>query len=725
MLRDLVELRQNGWVPRKHVNNEGPEPIQQFRPDDEIIHSSFSNRHPRDQRNNDRDGDTWMSNMSMSNVNHNSPLIMNNIYYMNSGVGGMRDRDYRDGGNNMMGNGGNGGNGGGRNDMNSGYRHNSQRNNQNHNNHSNFSSYNRYNKHNIGQQNNSSHNSHNNPNNKQLPPRFNKNLMTTPPTENFDNVHLSPATNSLLYKGSVTLKSRQLPMSQQPRSNNATPNELFGSGGGGGGAAGGGPGLGGGGAGGGGNGGGGSIYNSPTSNNHLNSNAHNTPNLSNANSNSAANPPLVAPVPLIPAPQPVTNLLNKNQVLIKQASQEKPKQNKKDKGPTKDEVLKRVLAFVRDTILVASSDGGANMDAIVAAFIELKVPEKFMRDTVHTILIEIVDKNDQIHELVIDFLIALKKEGKLQNAALLDGFKALINGMSDSPVPRITTLVASLLCRAVIVKMFRLVDVANYTENGAHYPLFLLVLQLLHKSLGKQALLEIFSESKINLMSSLPEADRTKDRQAEILEDRNLSFLYPLLKLQGELQKQIQTDPNPQTLYKWIKDNVEPSCWTDNGFITALINVILKYVTQVSRHSTLSTRRNLIASLPHPLQKTTLAEGIDSTQSPDKMLIEQERALLIKYCPVLTAFLDGHGELQLAAIFAMQVFCYSLNFPKGMLLRLFNIFYDNNVIEEESYLRWKEDLSDVHPGKGNALFQVNAYLTYLETAEDEDDEEDE
>lgn len=112
-------------------------------------------------------------------------------------------------------------------------------------------------------------------------------------------------------------------------------------------------------------------------------------------------------------------------------------------------------------------------------------------------------------------------------------------------------------------------------------------------------------------------------------------------------------------------------------------------------------------------------------QNPDKIIIEQEKALLIKYCPVLTAFLDGHGDLQLAAIFAMQVFCYSLNFPKGMLLRLFNIFYDNNVIEEESYLRWKEDLSDVHLGKGNALFQVNAYLTYLETAEDEDDEEDE
>lgn len=133
---------------------------------------------------------------------------------------------------------------------------------------------------------------------------------------------------------------------------------------------------------------------------------------------------------------------------------------------------------------------------------------------------------------------------------------------------------------------------------------------------------------------------------------------------------------------------------------------------------------SLSLSLIRP-KETTLAEGIDPTLNPDKLLIEQEKNLLKKYCPVLNAFLDGNGDLQLAAIFAMQVFCYSSNFPKGMLLRWFNIFYDSNVIEEDSYLRWKEDLTDVHPGKGKALFQVNNYLTYLETAEEEDDDDEE
>lgn len=416
-------------------------------------------------------------------------------------------------------------------------------------NHNHYNNHNRYNKHN----NNSPH-PHNNYNNnnavKQLPPRFKQNVISPQnnqqlqqqqSSETFDTFR--PPINSLLYKATNSNRqTAQLPISQQPRPASASSVETTGSTGG-------------------------------------NTNYSTNVNSPNANYQSPvdATPSVLVP----PPPQSVNNILNKDQVVIKPASQEKPKQNKKDKGPNKDDILKRVLTFVKEWLAVTTSDNDKNMDDAVAAFYELKVPDKFMRDSVTAILNEIIDKSDVIYDRVIEFLTHLRKENRLQQNALLESFKALINGMNDSPVPRITTLVATLLSRSVIVKLCKLVDVANYTENGAHYPLFLLVLQQLHKILGKQGLLDIFNESKVNLMSSLPEADRTKDRMAEILEDRNLSFLYPLLKLQGELQKQIQTDPNPQSLYKWIKDNVEPVCYNDSGFITALMNVILKYVTQV------------------------------------------------------------------------------------------------------------------------------------------------
>ena len=41
-----------------------------------------------------------------------------------------------------------------------------------------------------------------------------------------------------------------------------------------------------------------------------------------------------------------------------------------------------------------------------------------------------------------------------------------------------------------------------------------------------------------------------------------------------------------------------------------------------------------------------------------------------------------------------------------MLLRYFVHFYDMEIIEEESFLAWKEDITQEFPGKGKALFQV-------------------
>lgn len=59
-----------------------------------------------------------------------------------------------------------------------------------------------------------------------------------------------------------------------------------------------------------------------------------------------------------------------------------------------------------------------------------------------------------------------------------------------------------------------------------------------------------------------------------------------------------------------------------------------------------------------------------------------------------------------------------------MLLRWFTALYDFSVIEDFAFFRWKEDLSELYPGKGDALFQVNSYLKYLEEAESEEEEED-
>uniref|UniRef100_A0A336MW34 Eukaryotic translation initiation factor 4 gamma 2 n=1 Tax=Culicoides sonorensis TaxID=179676 RepID=A0A336MW34_CULSO len=817
LLRDVIELRNNNWIPRKIARTDGPVPMQDLNTDEDILRggsASYLSRQQRDhQRHNERDSNHWMSKLPL-NLQSTG---FNDMFSSLSVTGGTsslippfspQSNSYNNRNNDMLENNRGPGNVG--HDSHRGghrpYNNNNQRNqhhqdgghNPGHNNNYN-PRYNKHNPHHGGDRHQNQNNSHNNSyhhqnnqqqnnmlNNKDIAPRFKRTMMTpNTQTNTVENLEMRPNQNSLLYKASQSVKQQQpLPLQppttnnqqnqhntpyvgrnsnpeqnrQHPSSNGHYNNQ---------------------------HGGHGNAPYGQNRNSNWNSNYNNQHNSGNkgphgqmmqhsgSDNNFQSSPFGPTPGSLGPntllgqtknavgkpmavvAPTtstPINNIMQKDQIPIKQAPEKASKKEKKDKGPGREEYMKLVNGFINDNLLKEKDDekdnklieengdietspiengdekvlikadndnddlnkddvqelkknGHNTMEDKVTAFLELKVPDKFMKDAVIKILTEILDKDDTIHDRVIEFLLTMRKDNKLTNNALLEAFKNVINTMNEKEktIPKITTIIASLLSRAVIVKLCKLSDIANYTENGQHYPLFLLVLQQLHKKMGKQPLQEIFNASKVNLMASLPEVDRTKDRMAEILEDRNLSFLYPLLRVQAELWKQITTDPNPQAFYKFIKESIESGLYSDPGFITAMMTVVVKFITKES----------------------SLAEGVDITKLADKAIVDKEKQLLEKYGPVLISFLHQKIDLQLIAIYALQVFCYTVNFPKGMLLRWFTALYELNIIDEDAFLRWKEDITDMYPGKGQALFQVNAYLTYLAEAESEEDEEDE
>ncbi|XP_011500682.1 PREDICTED: eukaryotic translation initiation factor 4 gamma 2 isoform X2 [Ceratosolen solmsi marchali] len=403
--------------------------------------------------------------------------------------------------------------------------------------------------------------------------------------------------------------------------------------------------------------------------------------------------------------KPSPPLLSKeapSSIVIKQGPLDKREKarERKDKGPTKEEVMKKVNAMMDEYV------AQGNLTEAVAAFKELKIPERFLRYAVCTVYSSSLERSDAERNLAADLASQLRKETLFSAQQYHDGWKEVVNSMAEkeSAIPCVASHIAHLTARAITDGMMQLADLANVTENGQHYPLFLLTLQQLHKSQGKAALTQIFNESKLNLISQLPEADKTKERLGEILEDRDLTFLYPLLRIQGDMWRQLESDPAPNSLYKWIKEKLDLSHHSDPGFINALITVLLKYITQ----------------------ETTFPSGTNPSIIPEKALQEKELALLGKYQRMLQTLLPTI-ESQVTAVHSLQVFCLSHNFPKGMLLRWFIALYNLSIIDEEAFMRWKEDVNDAYPGKGDALFQVNAWLTWLaeQPSEDEDDEDDE
>ena len=76
-------------------------------------------------------------------------------------------------------------------------------------------------------------------------------------------------------------------------------------------------------------------------------------------------------------------------------------------------------------------------------------------------------------------------------------------------------------------------------------------------------------------------------------------------------------------------------------------------------------------------------------------------------------------KLQAASLYEVQAYCARKEWPEKLIKKVFYQLYENDVIVEEAYGTWREDTTDTTPGKNQALFQVNEFLQWLETTEEE------
>ncbi|XP_076449980.1 eukaryotic translation initiation factor 4 gamma 2-like [Babylonia areolata] len=395
---------------------------------------------------------------------------------------------------------------------------------------------------------------------------------------------------------------------------------------------------------------------------------------------------------------PVNPILSKQpQITIKPAKEEKAKPPKKE-SLTPEELKEKVPDLLND--FFNQQDIGKSL----AAIRDLHIPKRMIPDFLSQFLIGSVNRTEAEQDEVMKLVAALKTEKMITSDQFIECFKAVADQMSalEQETPLIKSHVARFGAQALSCQVASLVELAEPFQSGVHYPLFLLCLQCAHRLQDKPWLVRVFNDSKINLQDMLPEIDQKKERMLEILEDRGLSFLFPLMRVQSELGRQIAAEPSAGAIFKWIKERVDPELFTNPNFINILVTSLVKYITAES---------------------TMQENAADTTVTPDKALMDKEKELLDKLKGVLQKFLHEHINLQVAALYAVQVFCHNHHFPKGMLLRFFVNLYDQEIIEEEAFLHWKEEVNDQYPGKGKALFQVNQWLTWLEQAEDESEED--
>lgn len=372
-------------------------------------------------------------------------------------------------------------------------------------------------------------------------------------------------------------------------------------------------------------------------------------------------------------------------------------------------------------LVLSELSNSPNFSRVAAKVKELKIPKSYQSDCLVNAMKQSIVRMENDRENICKLLSQLVPS-IFDSLALLNAFKIIFEQMKALEVetPKVKSLVAEFLSHAVLEGLIALEDVGNILSGGKHHPLFLLFLQRLEKNAGQAWLNEKFVASKINLVDMLPEADRGKDRLVSVLKDRCLGFLDPMLTIEPDLWEQMkERDPSPAGVYRWIKENVDPTIQATPTFAHVLISCLMKYIHSIASEKTKSAANQEIHGDENNVSQSS---NKSSPSTPSQSTTDVEKELLTKYQQVLQAMLKDK-QMQLATLYALQSFFHGLDFPKGSLLRWFHMLYDMNIVDDDVFFIWKEEINDGYPGKGHALFQVNTWLNWLAEAESEEEEE--
>jgi len=390
--------------------------------------------------------------------------------------------------------------------------------------------------------------------------------------------------------------------------------------------------------------------------------------------------------------------------ISKQSANDKKRNNqekRKEQGPTREEVFGKI-----DELLTKLADTGSTNEAFTA-WKEADIPSKMVNNALIHLFKQIIKITDADQRaLTLQLVEQLHAADAITQVHCREGLSRLVASYTNLDAAE--QGVVHLTVWSIHTDMVQLADVAEMTEGGATHPFFINVLKRMAVDTTEEAAARLFKASGVKLIDQLPPAQRTEEQLGTILEENKLAFLVPLLAIKTELARQLESAQpamSADVLLAWIHANVSSDHHADSAFVYALVGALLRFITDRA--------------------VTSDASGRASGEMSDKEVAETEKEMILKYKPVLKAFLGASNGLQLCAIYALQVFCFSRGFPKGQLLRWFVALYEADIVDETAFLNWKEDVNDTYPGKGKALFQVNQWLTWLEEAESEEEDEDE
>jgi len=270
-------------------------------------------------------------------------------------------------------------------------------------------------------------------------------------------------------------------------------------------------------------------------------------------------------------------------------------------------------------------------------------------------------------------------------------------------------------------------DLAVHGHKGAAYMFVEIVRTMVSlDGVGEAGTKKLYDAAKtagLDVTKLLPADAQTASNAVALLSEGGVGFLDPALAdgVQKEKEEASAEAANAEVaaLETYLSSGVLSDLEGGPGLETeALVKWIDEHVTTPAALDTRSAKIVMRCCL----EAVELVDGAPSAKDLCKQI--ERRALLLNKAT------SGDAAQRLAkqagCLYVVQAFCGERGWPHGLIKKLFYNLYETDVVFEDAYGVWREDVNDDTPGKDKALFQVNEFLQWLDEAEEggEDGEDD-
>ena len=266
-------------------------------------------------------------------------------------------------------------------------------------------------------------------------------------------------------------------------------------------------------------------------------------------------------------------------------------------------------------------------------------------------------------------------------------------------------------------------DAAYAGQAGAAWMVVETVRQLRSlDAVGEEGAKTMYAAAKLDLLKLLPADARSQQTAADLLVAGGIEFVDPAM---GESVRAAEAAASAQaaqaaleSLERYLSSGVlVPSAAMAEGAaeegdeadpeLEGVSKAIDEQVGPPENESGDALARVVMRCVLH-----ATCEGNDPP-SATKICKQIERCAKLLKKVTQSSAAPKRLVKQAGCLYEVQAFCHAKAWPAGLMKKLFYNLYETDVVFEDAYGVWREDVNDSTPGKDKALFQVRAHTRLL------------